>query len=230
MPYVQDLCINMPPDFPAGEFSEFLDKARKALIEADGTILRWKEFGLASNIIAWRYRTAHEELEFLRGRYSTTTGPIDHEDLYERERALFMLFAGGVSCIEACIYAIAAYCSNVAGFQFGPQEQRTCDAKKLRKWIAPFLTMKALSNAIKDIDESVEWKLWRSVRNRLSHRGNLPGILHAAMGGALPAVNPILFDETTSTDAIDMDVQDLNAHFKWITNTLSCLIRETVAL
>jgi hypothetical protein len=228
MPYVPELCINMPPDFPAREFSAFLDNARKALIEPEGTTPQWKEFGLASNIIAWRYRSAHEALQFLRGRYSTTTGSIDHEDLYERERALFTLFTAGVSCIEACIYAIAAYYSKVTGFQFEKQEQRACGPNRLRKWIEPFPGMEAIADAIKNIDDSVEWKLWVEVRNRLSHRGNLPGIIY--VGAPLPTVNPILFDETTSTDPIDMGVQDLNAHFDWITNTLLCLMRETVAL
>lgn len=230
MPYVEDLCINMPSEFPARVFSTFLEAARKALTESDGAAAQGIEFGLASNIIAWRYRTAHEALEFLRGRYSTTTGPTDHEDRYERERALFTLFTGGVSCIDACTYAIAAYCSKVVGFQFEEKEQRNYKLKNLREWITPFPKSTNLSNVIENIENSNEWDFWKDVRNRLSHRGNLPGIIVAAAGAPPPKVNPILFSKTTSTDAIDMSVQDLNAHFEWLTNTLLCLMRETVAL
>jgi hypothetical protein len=230
MPYFETLCINMPPTFPAAQFTKFLDRARQVLIGLNGITPEWKEFGLASNIIGWRYRAAHEALEHLRGRYTTTSGPVDHEDLYKRECALFTLFTAGVSCIEACIYGVAAHTSTAVGFPFGTKEQRACSPAKLRDWLKPHLAASALTAVVQDVLDSSEWTLWVEVRNRLSHRGNLPGIIYAAVGGPPPETNPILFDETTSTAAINMDVQDLNAHFEWITNTLSCLMRETVAL
>lgn len=231
MPYITDLCINMPPDFPAPVFSAFLDKARSTLIGPEGTTPQWKEFALASNNVAWRYRTAHEALEFLRGRYATTTGSLDHEDNYMRERALFSLFTSSVSCVESALYAIAAYTCKLGGFQFGPREQRECHRRgKLVDWITSSITAVALSQAIQDLEESSEWDLWVSVRNRLSHRGNLPSIIHAAIGAPIPQMNPILFAETTSTDAIDMGIHELDAHFGWITTTLRSLMLEAMVL
>jgi hypothetical protein len=230
MPYFDTLCINMPPTFPTAQFTQFLDRGRQVLIGPNGPTPEWKEFGLASNIIGWRYRAAHEALEHLRGRYITTSGPIDHEDLYQRECALFTLFTAGVSCIEACVYGIAAHTSRAVGFPFGINEQRACKPTKLRDWLKPHPAASALTTVVQDVIDSSEWALWVEVRNRLSHRGNLPGIIYAAMGGPLPATNPILFAETTSTAAIDMGVNELNAHFDWITATLTKLMLEAKAL
>ncbi len=230
MPYFDKLCINMPPSFPTATFAQLLDKAREALHDARGAEPKWKEFALASNIIGWRYRTAFDELEFLRGRYSTTRGPIDHEDIYQREHALFVLFTAGVSCVEACIYATAAYCSHVVGFDFGIKEQHVCGPSKLQDWLKSLDRAAALIAVLKDIEDSQEWQFWRRVRNRLSHRGNLPAIIYASVGCPTPEVNPIIFDATTSTGAIDMSVEELNTHFSWLTDTINRLMHATVAL
>ena len=230
MPYFDTLCINMPPTFPTAQFTKFLERGRQVLIGPDGTTPEWKEFALASNIVGWRYRAAHEALEHLCGRYTTTGGPVDHEDLYQRECALFTLFTAGVSCVEASIYAVAAHTSTAIGFPFGTKEQRACGPAKLRDWLKPHVAASDLMAVVQSVVDSSEWALWVEVRNRLSHRGNLPGIIYAAVGGTAPKTNPILFDETTSTAGIDMNVRELNSHFKWITDTLSCLMRETVAL
>jgi hypothetical protein len=230
MPYFDTLCINMPQTFPTAQFTQFLDKGRQVLIGPNGPSPGWKEFALASNIIGWRYRAAYEALEHLRGRYTTTSGPVDHEDLYQRECALFTLFTAGVSCIEASVYGIAAQTSTAVGFPFGVKEQRACSPTRLRDWLKPHSAASALATVIQELANSSEWSLWIEVRNRLSHRGNLPGIICAAIGGPLPATNPIVFAETTSTAAIDMGVSELNAHFDWITATLAKLMVEAKAL
>lgn len=220
MPYIENLCINMPPEFPAVPYAE-LRKLQQTVLVTDGVQSpQCKEFGLASNALAWRYRAAHEELSSLRGHYSQKNAPVDHEDLYQREKALFNFFTAAVSCIETAIYAVAAYTSNVLYFDFTAKVQRTCSPSALHGWLKPHAKVEKLALVVGELSKSAEWDFLLEVRNRLSHRGNLPGIIYASVGGPPPEVNPILFDRTTSTDPIDMDFEELNGHFAWITKTL----------
>jgi len=159
-----------------------------------------KEFGLALNAIAWRYRNAFEELSFLRGHYSQKNAPVDHEDHYQREKSLFGFFTAGVSCIEATLYAIAAYTSVVPSFDFSEKAQRACNPSKLYEWLKPHVGAVGLAVKVEELSKSSEWEFLLEVRNCLSHRGNLPGIIQLSAAASLPKVKPILFDRTTSTD------------------------------
>lgn len=228
MPYIENLCINMPPEFPAVPFTQ-LRKLQQTVLVTDGVqSTQCKEFGLASNTIAWRYKAAHEELSLLRGHYSQKNAPVDHEDLYKREKAMFNFFTAGVSCIETTIYAIAAYTSKVLSFDFTEKLQRACSPSALNRWLKPYPTAEKLALETAELSNSAEWGFLLEVRNRLSHRGNLPAIVCASVGEAPREVNPLLFDRTTSTDPIDMNFEELSGHFDWITTTLASLLTTTL--
>ena len=177
MPYIENLCINMPPEFPAVQFTQ-LRKLQQTVLVTDGVQSpQCKEFGLASNALAWRYRAAHEELSFLRGHYSQKTAPVDHEDLYGREKALFNFFTSSVSCIETAIYAIAAYTSKVLSYDFTAKKQTIRSPDVLHGWLKPHTQAEKLTLVVDELSKSTEWAFLLHVRNRLSHRGNLPAII-----------------------------------------------------
>ena len=111
MRYNQELCIELPNEFPADEFEKFMATARRVLLEREIGV-EWKEFAGASNLVGWRYRASIEDWLRYKDSWERLGANVPHEELYQRERAIYGMFSAGVCCVEASVYAIAAFASH----------------------------------------------------------------------------------------------------------------------
>jgi hypothetical protein len=185
---------------------------------------QWSEFGGASNLIAWRFRSCREALDELIADWST--GEDSHEALYRRDRALFHALVDGLSCIESTCYAIHALASHekVLGLPFGPEEQFRSTPKSLRGVIASRRSDAAIVATLDRLTTSNEWKEWTKLRNRAAHRAALPRVIYGSIGGSPPPAKILAIAETSSSTAVSGDVADLEARFDWLSSTVRDLV------
>ena len=101
----------MPDAFPCEAFTRYREAARRVL-ETPYSSDAQKEFGGASNLIAWRFRACHEDWQAYQNWFAVSEAQPSHEANFRWERALFGLFTSGVSCIEAMTYSLAALASH----------------------------------------------------------------------------------------------------------------------
>ena len=219
-----EYCIELPDDFPEAELTHYMAIARKVLLEPQKSP-QWSEFGGASNLIAWRYRASFEDWAYYKTSLQTRTNP-DHEENFRRERAIFGMFTAGVSCIESTCYSLAALSSHpaVLALPFGVVEQRRCNPSALRDWIAPHAKAATLSATLDRLLASPEWDLWLSLRNRMTHRSNLPRVIQAWMGSPPPPIKPIHFAATSSTPTVEAETTDFDALHAWLAMALAELL------
>ncbi|NMG74103.1 hypothetical protein [Aromatoleum diolicum] len=227
MRYCAEYCVDVPDDFPIDELTAFMASARRTLLHpAMGR--EWNEFAAASNLIGWRYRASSEDWLNYRHSWQTEGVAVNHEGLYRRERALFGMFSAGVACIDSAAYALAALSSHpgVLAIAFGPTEQRACSPKQLLEWLAPMPKAAALSQALSKLCASAEWKLWVALRNRMSHRSNLPCIVFGAVGSEPPLAKALHFAATSSTPIVEGDLESFDALHAWLAWSLTELLVE----
>jgi hypothetical protein len=142
---------------------------------------------------------------------------VTFEELYTREQSLFVMFASGVSCGEATCYAVHAALSDsrLLALRFAEKDQITSPVKLQsilqRLSLLPDTRFHApdLLDALNRMTGSESWKRWLSLRNRMSHRSNLPMQIFGAMGAALPPPKAVNFVSTSSTTALEGEVTDL---------------------
>ena len=219
-----EYCIDLPDDFPESELTQYMAFARKVLIEPQKSAA-WAEFAGASNLIAWRYRASYEDWQFYKDSLAKHSNP-DHEELYRRERSLFGMFASGVSCIESAVYSLAALASHpsLLAIPFGATEQRCCGPAALRGWVAPHATATSLTATLDSLLSANEWSLWVDLRNRMTHRSNLPRIIEVSFGAPPSPSKPINFAATSSTQAVRADPADFDALHRWLASMLASLL------
>jgi len=226
MTYCAEYCLEVPDDFPVVELTVFMAEARRVLIPSGNTSTAWQEFGGASNLIGWRYRASSDAwLEHRRSIEMPGGGP-NHEDLYLQERSLFLMFSAGVACIESTTYALAAAASHpqVCGLTFSPKEQRACSAARLLTWLTPHAKATELVTTLQRLLAAPEWTLWVELRNRMTHRSNLPRRHFASVGGPPPQVRPLNYAPTSSTPEIDADLADWDTLRMWLAHALRDLL------
>ena len=216
----------MPDDFPVVELTAFMAEARRVLIPGGNTSPTWKEFGGASNLIGWRYRASSDAWNDHKKSLESFGGGRNHEDIYLQERSLFLMFSAGVSCIESMTYALAAAASepNVCGIAFSPKEQRACSPSRLLTWLLPHPKAAELSTALQHLLAAPEWSLWVDLRNRMTHRSNLPRRIFASVGAPPPQVKPLNYAPTSSTPEVDADFADWDALHEWLAHQLRKLL------
>lgn len=226
MRFCAEYGLDMPDDFPVDELIEFMREARRVLLPPDHQPPAWREFAGASNLIGWRFRASSDAwLEHRTSIQQHGDGP-GMEGLYKRERALFMMFSAGVSCIESSAYALAAAASHppVIGITFGRDEQRDCNPRRLRVWLVPYAKASALVAALDLLIASNEWRLFVELRNRMTHRSNLPRVITAHVGANPPPSKPLNFAATSSTPAVVADLVDFDALHRWLGTMLRDLL------
>lgn len=225
MPYLDVICLNMPDDFPAADYCEFMGQARRVIAPEKGEVPAWKELGGASNLIAWRFRASSDA--WREHRASMERGTKSHEQYYEQECSLFTMFVAGVSCIESTCYAMAAAASHpqVCGIRFDGAMQRMCSPSRVREWLAGFNKAASLVSALDSLAASSEWRLWIDLRNRMTHRSNLPRRHYASVGAPPPVVKPLNYAPTSSTPEIDADYSDWDALHGWLAHQLRVLLK-----
>lgn len=226
MPYSPAYCLYMPAEFPDAEVTQFMAIARRVL-RTPNIATVWAEFGGATNLIAWRFRAASEDWEFYKASLASYSNPT-HEELFRRERALFGMFTSGVSALESTVYAIAALMGHPAVLiiPFGPDEQRKCGPARLLDWLTPHTRAARLCGILTTVLASSEWSLWIDLRNRMTHRSDLPRNIYASIGAPLPITRPLLFAATSSTPHIDADTADFDALYFWLAATIRELVSE----
>ncbi|WP_129587728.1 hypothetical protein [Herbaspirillum robiniae] len=224
MRHSTEYCIDLPDDFPEQQLVQYMAVARKTLLQPQVS-QAWSEFAGASNLLAWRYRASFEDWQYYKNSVVECQNPT-HEDLYRRERALFGMFTAGVSCIESACYSLAALASHpsVLSLPFGEVERRQCTPPKLYKWLLPYAKAAQLTSALDKLLKSDEWDLWMDLRNRMSHRSNLPNVVTAWIGDPPPSIKPIHFAATSSTPAIEAETTDFDALHEWLVKTLGALL------
>lgn len=232
MTYCAEFCLEMPDSFPVTELTSFMAEARRVLIPGGNTSAAWKEFGGASNLIGWRYRASFDAWHEHRASVEAHGGGRNHEDVYMQERSLFLMFSSGVSCIESTTYAMAAAASDpsVCGITFTDKEQRACSPTRLLSWLAPHPKAADLVAALQELLAAPEWNLWVDLRNRMTHRSNLPRRHFASVGAPAPQVNPLNYAVTSSTPEVDADLTDWDALHAWLAQQLQKLLVTGTAL
>lgn len=226
MRFCAEYGLDMPDDFPVDELIEFMREARRVLLPPDHQPPAWREFAGASNLIGWRFRASSDAwLEHRASIERFGDGP-SAEDFYKRERALFMMFSAGVSCIESTVYALAAAASHppVIGIAFGRKEQRECHPKGLLIWLQQHAKAAALVAELDRLTTSDEWRLFVELRNRMTHRSNLPRVINAHVGANPPPSKPLNFAATSSTPAVVADLVDFDALHRWLGSMLRDLL------
>jgi hypothetical protein len=216
--------MDLPDDFPESGLTQYMAFARHVLLEPHKSAA-WAEFAGASNLIAWRYRASYEDLQSYKDSLAKHSNP-DYEELYRRERSLFGMFASGVSCIESTVYSLAALASHpsLLAIPFGATEQRRCGPAALRGWVAPHATAAPLTATLDRLLSANEWSLWVDLRNRMTHRSNLPRIIDASVGAPSPPSKPINFAATSSTSVVQADPSDFDALHRWLASMLASLL------
>jgi hypothetical protein len=230
--YLKELCISMPASFPADDFITFMARARSVLLNPKGA--EWSEFAGASNLMGWRYRNAVECLDdFATSWEQYGDAKADHEEFYKRDRALFGLFSASVSCVEATCYGICALASHprILGLPFGPKEQKRAYPSQVRDALKSKMPNAPLVQTLDTMLLSPEWEMWLELRNRTSHRSNLPRIITGVIGGGpLPPSPPMNVAATSSTKAFAADLDDLERRVTWLGATLQSLFVDAAAI
>ena len=219
--------LDMPDAFPCEAFTRYWEAARRVLETPYGSDAQ-KEFGGASNLIAWRFRACHEDWQAYQNWFVVSETQSSHEANFRCERALFGLFTSGVSCIEAMTYSLAALAShpNILPLPFDACEQRACNPARLAKRLRPHAAASGLERALRNLVAADEWSFWVDLRNRMTHRGNLPRILRVNMGGPTPPAQSLDFGGTSSTRTIRMDTADVELRLGWLARTLRVLLEQ----
>ena len=188
----------------------------------------WKEFGGASNLIGWRFRACHEDMTRYIKSWETYGANVSFEEMYLQERALFGMFSAGVSCIESTCYALHALASHpkLLDLPFGESEQRSCSPARVKERLSKYPSALALTDTLTVLTGSTEWALWVDLRNRMTHRSNLPRIVEFAGGSEPPPTKALYFAATSSTPAFQADVSHLEVMFTWLAQSLRNLLIE----
>jgi hypothetical protein len=230
--FCAELCLELPADFPAAEFAAFMAEARRVLIPSGKASAAWNEFAGASNLIGLRYRASFDTWREYRDSLKSHGGGHTHEDVYQQECSLFVMFSAGVSCVESTAYALAAAASDkaVCGLAFTDKERRVCSPTRLLTWLVPYSNATEMTAALRTLVGAQEWTLWVDLRNRMTHRSNLPRRHFASIGSPAPQVNPINYVHTSSTPEVDADIADWDALHQWLAQQLQKLLLSGIAL
>ena len=219
------LKLDLPDEFPTQEYAAFMEAARSVLLTVKDE--HWKEFGGASNLIGWRYRSSYEYMRYYVDSWQEKGPNISFEEIYMRDRAFFGMFTSGVSCIDSTSYALLALASHpsIIDLAYGDKERRGCNPKSLQNKLESHPSARPLTDTLTELNNSDEWRLWVDLRNRLTHRSNLPRIIQGAMGAPPPSAKGLHFAATSSTPHIETDEGHLISLFTWLSNALKGLLK-----
>lgn len=223
--------LDLPDDFPAEEMVAFMAAARSVMLVPTKSEA-WTELGGASNLIGWRFRACHEDMRRYIESWREFGNNVSFEEIYLREKALFGMFTAGVSCIESACYALYALVSHpkLLALPFGEKEQLNCSPAELSKRLANFPDAKALTAVLNLLKTSSEWKLWMALRNRMTHRSNLPRFIYGTVGSEPARMNAQYFSATSSTPAFVAGISEHQEMYFWLSNSLRTLLVEGCSL
>lgn len=230
--FVDEVKIELPTTFPVAAFVEMRAAARSILISPQAKAPQWREFAGASNLIAWRFRAAVEAFERFAESWIRQGAAVGHEEIYLRECELYAMFSCGVSCLDATCYAIYALLNHpdVLGISFNDNDRDRCKPGYLLSKLQGRAEAAPIIAALTALSSSSEWRIWRTFRNRMAHRSNLPRIVYASTEDNLPPAKPVNVAATSSTDAFAADLVDVRDHLTWLASSLEGLLCATLVL
>jgi hypothetical protein len=201
-----------------------MDASRAVLLPDKGR--PWKEFSGAGNLIGWRFRACDEYFESYLSSWRRSGTNVSFEEIYARERNIFGMFVSGVSCVEAIAYAVSALASHpgILKLPFGEREQRRCSPRWLRDRLKAHPSAHTMVEALDCLLDSSEWPLWVDLRNRMTHRSNLPRRHYVSVGSAPLPDDPVHFAATSSTPDVVGDEAWFTDQFEWFAGSVGALL------
>lgn len=230
MPFSVVLQLYMPSLFPLNAFEDFVNKVHTVMVSSSEA---QHEFNGALNLIGWRFRACMEDKEGYMSSWRQYGADASFDAIYLRERLLFGTFVSGISCIEATIYACYALASDTNVFALPFDEntrQYKSGLKHLKEKLEAIKPSTTLVSVLQNIATSDQWTLWKTFRNTMTHRSNLPRIIHAAMVAPLPPANPLDFAATWSSKALSGDETTFNEMLSWLAGSLEQLLNGGIQL
>src|SRR5262249_2222910 len=127
------------------------------------------------------------------------------------------------------IYAFASHTS-VLGLPFGPRERFSANLTGLRSAVAAVDSTHHIVPTLDTILADPNWRIWTQLRNRMTHRGNLPRVIRGSTGGSAPPGFAMEFAATSSSDAVRVDELGFDALMAWLPAKLELLLQAGAAL
>lgn len=173
--------IGMPVNFPLTSYDEInnIICGKQQDKEFVG------QFGPAWRAIAYRFRAADEQANYLR--YSLArhgTAPIP-EQRYLQEQALYGFFCNAISVFDSAAYGLYAIGSQLAPqqFPFSEKHRRDVTLERTRKAFNDAFSADPIVDAFDVLMQSKEFKSLKGARNVLAHRAAPGRHFHADGGG-----------------------------------------------
>lgn len=227
--------LNLPDNFPVNEMIAF-DTAAKSILtlptEFAPDTAAWQEYVGATNLIGWRFRSCHENMTIWIESWNAHNADVSAEENYLRDRALFGMFTSGLSCIESTCYALHALASHssILSLEFDNIKQGKASPKNLWRILPSSIKAVRLKDRLKVLIDSDDFIRLSDLRNRMSHRSNLPRNQTLSMGAELPLAMKLDFGETTSTEALLLDELFLENMITWLASSVCDLLVEGAVL
>ncbi len=217
MPFSAVLQLELPELFPLEEFEAYYYVAREVLPQLSEFR---SEFNRAANTVGWRFRACLEHKEALCQSWAAH-GPHSFEALYHQERNLFEMFVCGVASIESIVYsayAVLAYTTQEFPFDEGARKGRTSPERLANDLDAMALSI-GFRSELRELVDSQEWRIWKQYRNTMAHRSSVPRLIQGVGGGGSPPP-PLIFQyaKTWSTEPLEGNEQELDAHIRWLSD------------
>jgi len=220
------LQLEMPKSFPLAEFERFVNTVRRVTDPYSGAR---KESNGALNLIGWRFRAFSEYKDSYLDSWHRSGANASFEELYSREKAFFGMFVCGVSTIESACYACYALASDpsVLNLPFDESIRRNkSKPRDLLQKLSKVQPNQQLTRVLQSGLGSAEWEVYRTYRNTMTHRSDIPRIIHAAIGSAPPPAKIMQFADTWSTRGMHAGEDEFEKLFEWLTLFLRDILRE----
>jgi hypothetical protein len=168
------MVANIPPDFPMSDYQiveAAVDRWLKATRHGDETPLVWYEFVRAWQAAAHRFRMCAEHDQAFTEAIAVAN--CTHEDLYIRDRALFLFFVTALSTIESICYAAFALASMLrpSDFPLGSNKDRArVSVETVRKAFGTFYPNRDITLTLGGLTADPTFRQISDARNIQAHR------------------------------------------------------------
>ncbi|MDP1771453.1 MAG: hypothetical protein Q8L15_04155 [Methylobacter sp.] len=226
--------LYLPSNFPFTEMDAFKAAADRLLMPETSIIEEWQEYAGAINLIGWRFRNCHEDMERWIGSLNMHGENGDFEEEYLRDRALFGFFTAGLSCIESTCYALSALAYHLALLDLPSKMDKKwyLYPKDLEKRLLERPKTVALKTKLHELTGSNEFERLKQLRDRVTHRSNLPrnqtlSISNNAHQVFAKTNSTKLYGEETELTINELFLKDMLA---WLAESVRALLVEGTRL
>jgi hypothetical protein len=180
------LRIALPPDFPADDFLKVQKLARRFQSDDGQAIARHRQFRMAWNAVAYRFRLGAEADEALSALIRGHGTSPSHDDHVQRANHLFVFFLAGQASVESLVFAAHAMPAALGspGIRIDSVEDRKkvkFDKKTLDALDAAVPGTRLLG-ALRALMLDPAYVRWQGLRNLLDHQISPGMTAHASFG------------------------------------------------